>query len=269
MKKIYFTKMVGAGNDFVVIDGHKDTKTQSYRKLAIAMCDRKFGIGADGLLVLEKAPKIDVRMRIFNADGSEAEMCGNGSRCAALYTALKLKKHDLDIRTLAGLIRANVRGDNVKVQLTDPAGLRLDMAVKLGRTLRVNFINTGVPHAVVFVDSVENIDVPFLGRRLRFHKSFAPKGTNVDFVEIVSPAKISVRTYERGVEDETLACGTGVMASALVSALKLGKLGNSVISVTTRGGETLKVYFNFRNNRFSEVWLEGRVSTICQGVYHV
>lgn len=276
MKKINFTKMVAAGNDFVVV-GARKPQTINYKKLAIAICNRKFGIGADGLLILGKSSRADVRMRIFNADGSEAEMCGNGARCAALYKAQGARrlyvrqagKAQVNIETKAGIIKSVISGNKVKIRLTEPKDLKLDLAVKLSRAMRVNFINTGVPHAVVFVDSLEKIDVFFLGRQLRFHKIFAPKGANVDFVEIVSPDKIKVRTYERGVEDETLACGTGVTASALVSAVKLGRFCSNDISVSTKSGETLKVYFKFRLNKFSDVWLEGKVNTICQGVYHV
>jgi len=267
MKKIKFTKMVAAGNDFIVTELR--AKSPELKTLARQVCDRKFGVGADGLLVLTKSVKADIRMRIFNADGSEAEMCGNGARCAGLFAALKYKKQNLVIETAAGLIQAVVRKEDVKVQLTEPKNLNLDLPVRLVGPLRVNFINTGVPHAVVFVDSVDKIDVFSLGRQLRFHKIFAPQGTNVDFVEIVSQDKIKVRTYERGVEDETLACGTGVTASALVTAIKLNKVCRGQISVLTRSGETLKVYFNVSAHKFSNVWLEGKAGIICEGEYHV
>ena len=262
MKKINFTKMVASGNDFVVVEACQSISTSGYRDLAKKMCDRKFGVGADGLLVIGKSQKADIRMRIFNADGSEAEMCGNGARCAALYTG----KKNMRLETLAGIIEAIVSRDLVKIKLTDPHSLKLDLPVKVGsRSLWVNFINTGVPHAVIFVDGLENIDVHSLGRHIRNHKEFSPKGTNVNFIEVLDNDSIAIRTYERGVEAETLACGTGSTASALVFALRAGI--NKYVFVHTRSGEVLKVYFNRTDNKFSDVWLEGKASIVYEGKY--
>jgi len=264
MNKIEFTKMVASGNDFVVIEGHKVTKSQSHKALAKQVCDRKFGIGADGMLVLEKSKVADIRMRIFNADGSEADMCGNGARCAALY----MGKKKLTLETKAGIIHAEVRGDNVKIRLTEPKDIKLGVAVKLNnRTLKVNFINTGVPHAVIFVDGLGKINVDSLGRQIRYHKAFAPQGTNVNFIEVLDSNSIKIRTYERGVEAETLACGTGSTASALVLALSINA-GNRV-NVHTKSGEVLKVYFKKDNHKFNDVWLEGRAGIVYKGVYNV
>jgi len=264
MRKLSFIKMVASGNDFVAVDAYKGASASGYRDLAKRMCDRKFGAGADGLLVIDKSRKADIRMRIFNADGSEAEMCGNGARCAALYTG----KKNVRLETLAGIIKAIVSRDLVKIRLTDPHSLKLDLPVKVGsRALWVNFINTGVPHAVIFVDGLENIDVHGLGRHIRNHKEFSPKGTNVNFVEVLDDESIQVRTYERGVEAETLACGTGSTASALVFALRAGM--NKCVNVHTRSGEVLKVYFNRTDNKFSDVWLEGNASIVYKGAYNV
>ncbi|MDP2941715.1 MAG: diaminopimelate epimerase [Candidatus Omnitrophota bacterium] len=233
MKAIKFTKMVASGNDFVVIQGQCEAKRSlpegdkatSHKLLARKICDRKYGVGADGLLLLEKSKVADVRMRIFNADGSEAEMCGNGARCVALYVSHKVTRsqgHKLRIETRAGVIAAEVKKEQVKIKLTDPRNIKLDIPIKVGnRNIKVNFINTGVPHTVVFVEGLEKISVPALGRQIRFHRCFASAGTNVDFVEAISNDSIQVRTYERGVEDETLACGTGSVASALVFALTM------------------------------------------------
>ena len=267
MKKINFTKMVGAGNDFIVIrlSGYPVARL---KKLAFKMCDRKFGIGADGLLVLGKSKKADIAMNIFNADGSEAEMCGNGARCVALYASKLLKTSSLNIETKAGIIVAKIEGNIVKVRLSEPKNLRLDLPVKLsGRNLSVNFINTGVPHAVIFSAGLDKINVSAIGRLIRFHKVFSPKGTNVDFVEVVGKDSIKVRTYERGVEDETLACGTGSTASALIFALKTGV--KNKVNVQTRSGEFLKVYFKNNFNKLSDVWLEGKVNIIYKGEYDV
>ncbi len=263
MKKLNFTKMVGSGNDFILVE-LKNLRTKEFKNLAKNMCDRKFGIGANGMLVLEKSKIADIKMRIFNADGSEAEMCGNGARCAALINAGRKGK----IETRAGVIKTQVRGSQVKIQLTDPKALKLDIPLKVnGRLIRASFINTGVPHAIVFVDGIDNIDVVNIGGSIRRNARFAPAGTNVNFVEIEGANLIRVRTYERGVEDETLACGTGSTAAALVFALKnnLEKL----VKVKTQSGEQLKVYFKKEGNKFQDVWLEGSAKIVYKGEYYV
>jgi diaminopimelate epimerase len=262
--KIEFTKMVASGNDFVVIDRVQSTE---YRVQSVAqkICNRKYGIGADGLLVLEKSKIADIRMRIFNADGSEAEMCGNGARCVSLW----LKQEVLKIETKAGVIKSEVKGDNIKIKLTDPKDIKLDIPIKINnRLLKVNFINTGVPHTVIFVEGLDKIDVVNLGRLVRYHKRFTPAGSNVDFMEILSNNSIKIRTYERGVEDETLACGTGAVASALLTAYSLQLIANK-INVHTQSGEILKVYFNRVGNGFKNVWLEGKAKIVYKGVYYV
>jgi len=271
MKMIPFTKMVASGNDFVVIE--PKAARINLKALAQKACDRKFGIGADGLLVVGKSRVADVKMRIFNADGSEAEMCGNGARCVALFVSAQHKapyNTQATIDTRAGVIHAEVHGDNVKINLTDPKALRLEVPIKVGtRTLRVNCINTGVPHAVVFVEGLDAIDVKGLGAEIRYHKEFAPAGTNVNFVEVLNNTAIKVRTYERGVEDETLACGTGSTASALITSFMLQAPGTKLLHVHTRSREVLKVYFKEKNDRFEDVWLEGRARIVYTGVYYV
>jgi diaminopimelate epimerase len=260
MMKIKFTKMVASGNDFVVVESLP--KGTSLKKLAEEICDRKFGVGADGLLILSKEGVNTIRMRIFNSDGSEAQMCGNGSRCAALYTG----KKDIKIKTLAGLIMAKVNADSIRVKLSRPKGLKLDMPLKVsGRNLSVNFINTGVPHTVIFVEGIDKLNVKKIGEEIRRHKRFSPAGTNVDFVEVLSADKAIIRTYERGVEDETLACGTGSVAAALIVALKTGVLNK--VNMVTKSGEILKVYFKEDGNRLSEVWLEGKAKIVYRGEY--
>lgn len=244
------------------------------KNLAINICERKFGVGADGLLILERSKAADVRMRVFNADGSEAEMCGNGARCVALYVRDKISKSKsrILIATKAGIIASEVYGDNVKIKLTDPEGLKLDIPIRIGsRTLRVNFINTGVPHAVIFTEGLDKIDTVNLGRYVRYHKAFAPRGANVNFAEVLNNRSISLRTYERGVEDETLACGTGAVASAVIFSLKSHNFGDGryVVNVKTKGSEMLKVYFDKTQNRFANTWLEGRARIVAEGVYYV
>jgi diaminopimelate epimerase len=191
-------------------------------------------------------------------------MCGNGARCTARFAGTKIKS----IQTKAGIIETQVTRDKVSIRLTDPTGIKLDLPVMVnGRRLRVNFINTGVPHTVIFSAGLDKINVPEIGRLIRYHKQFAPRGTNVNFIEVLGKGAIKIRTYERGVEDETLACGTGSVASALIYSLKSG-VGNKIM-VHTKGGEILAVYFKRGGSHFSEVWLEGRAQVVYKGVYYV
>jgi diaminopimelate epimerase len=269
MKSIKFTKTVASGNDFVVIDNLRAI-IKNRAVFAKGICDRKYGVGADGLLLLEKTRVADVKMRIFNADGSEAEMCGNGARCFAFWLAKnrKTKTGNLNIETKAGIIKSFVGNENVRINLTDPKNIKLGIIVALNkRNIRVNFIDTGVPHAVIFVDGLDNMDVNQIGSSVRYHHKFSPRGTNADFVEVLNDNTISVRTYERGVEVDTLACGTGSVASALIFALKTGT--NNVIKVRTRSGEVLKVLFKKSGNNFHDVWLEGKARIVHKGEYYV
>ena len=273
MTNIAFTKIVASGNDFIVIE-----KVSSFvnppASFVKTICDRKFGVGADGALLLEKSKKADIRMRVFNSDGSEAEMCGNGARSAALYyssqSAVSGLRSKLKIETKAGIIEAVVSRDYVKIKLTNPLDYqkKIPLAIR-GRKLKANFINTGVPHTVVFVQGIEQIDVPDIGREMRYHKYFSPAGTNVNFVEVVNKNTVKVRTYERGVEGETLACGTGSAASAIVYSLQSPVSGQNRINVITRGGETLKVYFKKEADKISDVWLEGKAKIVCKGEFYV
>jgi len=285
MPKISFTKMVASGNDFVVIEASRQAPSASGQSLAKKICNRKYGVGADGLLVLEKSKVADLRMRIFNPDGSEAQMCGNGARCVALYSAREQRTENsavggsafggreqrkISIETEAGIIESEVKGENVKIKLTDPKNIRLNIPVKVNkRNLKANFIDTGVPHAVIFVEGVDKIDVVSLGRQIRYHTRFRPAGTNVDFVEMLSSNSIKVRTYERGVEDETLACGTGAVASVLLSAIRYPLSATHKVNVYTKSGEILNVYFDKINNKFKNVWLEGKAKIVHKGEYYV
>jgi len=265
--KIEFYKYSGSGNDFVIIDNRKGMiKTSRVKRAAIELCDRKNGIGGDGLLLLENSNKADFKMQIINSDGSVAEMCGNGARCIAHFAWKKnIVSSDMKFETLAGIIDATVKeNDVVKVKLTDPFGFKDGIKISYkNRKLNLHFINTGVPHTIMFVNNLEKIDVRYLGHFIRFHKKFQPAGTNVDFVKVVDKHNIIIRTYERGVEDETLACGTGATASALISSIIEGAV--SPVKVKTRGGETLKVYFDINGDEIKDVYLEGKVTPIFDG----
>ena len=276
-----FWKVQASGNDFVLIDGReKKQSTSAYKTLTKKVCDRKFGIGADGLLVVESSKKADCRMRIFNADGSEAEMCGNGARCFAFWVTkhiVKKQKIAFTFETLAGIICAEVdlgakpsNSCKVKIGLSDPKGLALDAKVKVGKdTLPVDFVNTGVPHAVIFVKDIEKVDVKGVGAAVRYHKHFAPAGTNVNFVQATSPDAILIRTYERGVEEETLSCGTGTCAASIITALRLqGERDMYRMSITARSGEVLKVDFTKdEQGTHVDVWMQGTAYEVFSGTF--
>ncbi len=245
MSTISFHKMHGSGNDFILMDNREIGLTPDVMPLwAKALCRRAFSVGADGFIVLEPGNgDIQVRWHFFNADGSRAEMCGNGSRCAAaLAHRLGLAPANLILGTDAGPIQAQVfpETNEVDVQLTPLRDLRLGLELKLeDEHFTVHGANTGVPHAVVFVPQVAAVDVHRLGRALRVHPAFAPSGTNANFAQIVDRGHILLRTYERGVEAETYACGTGAAATAAV-AHALG-LTDAHVELTTSGGERLGV----------------------------
>ncbi|MFA7677636.1 MAG: diaminopimelate epimerase [Candidatus Omnitrophota bacterium] len=271
MKKIYFVKMQASGNDFILINqGLKALAAKiNYKSFAKKHCERKKSVGADGLLVIEPSKKAMFKMRIFNADGSEAEMCGNGARCVAFWAAAELKKASLRFETKAGIIEAKSIKDQVEIKMTKPFGLKSGIPLKFsGKNMKVNFINTGVPHAVIFVEGLKGMDVEGIGRQIRFHKRFSPAGTNVNFVELLSSETIRIRTYERGVEAETLACGTGATASAVVVDYVLSPLLkdlNRRIKVKTESGEILSVFFRRSTKEVDDVWLKGRAAIVCSG----
>ncbi len=256
---IPFVKMCASGNDFIVIN-NMEQGIHVDPSMVKKWCDRKRGIGADGVLVLEPSLSASFKMRIINADGSEAEMCGNGARCIAAYAYLQgIAAKVMKFETLAGMINAEITEGQIKIQLTGMADYKPD--IKISGYPPVHFINTGVPHVVLLIDNVDTADaadVVAIGRELRYHQKFQPAGTNVNFVEVVNRSLIKVRTYERGVEDETLACGTGSAASACVCSL-LGMV-SSPARVITKGGEVLTIYIEQ-----DDIFLEGEASIIFEG----
>ena len=265
-RAIAFWKMAGAGNDFILVDNRSGTLDSDLAHAARRLSDRKHSIGADGLILLESSQAADIRMRIFNPDGSEAQMCGNGVRCLAKFSVdNRITKNPLKIETIAGVIGAEVKNNGlVRAKMGDPTGLRLGFNLEvLGKRMDLNFINTGVPHAVLLTDSLEDIDVFTLGRAIRRHSSFAPEGTNANFISVRHDNSLHIRTYERGVEDETLSCGTGATAAALVAASLKGF--ESPVVVTPKSGESLKVYFSREGENYHEVYLEGPVEKTFEG----
>jgi diaminopimelate epimerase len=265
-KMIEFYKMSGSGNDFIIIDNRDlSLNVGDLPAFVRKVCARRISVGADGLFLIEPSETVNFKWQFFNSDGSMGEMCGNGSRCVARYAYLKgIAPKKMSFETLAGIISAEVNNDVVKVRLTDPSPLRIAQTIMLNdRECILDCIDTGVPHAVAFVDSVETCAVVGTGRQIRNHEHFAPRGANADFAEVLNRHKMKVRTYERGVEDETLACGTGVVASVLAAAGR--GLVETPVDVTVQSGETLRIYFTRRNDRFCEIYLEGKVKIIYHG----
>ncbi len=263
---IEFFKMSGSGNDFILIDNRDQSlAVGNVVDFVTAVCKRRVSVGADGLILIETSDKVDFRWRFFNADGSEVDMCGNGGRCAARYAYLKgIAKSTMSFETLAGIIDAEVDGDVVKLRLTDSHSLALDYPIDVdGRSFVVSSINTGVPHVVHLAENIESMDIVSIGRNIRYHERYRPAGTNANFAKIIDGRTLAVRTYERGVEDETLACGTGAVASALVSA-SLGFV-ESPVSVQVKSGETLKIHFSKTGGRYEKIYLEGKVKVVYQG----
>ena len=268
--KLHFYKMTGAGNDFVMVDNRDLSLSEVLtRKTIEALCDRRFGIGGDGLIAVEPAQGAgDVRMRYYNSDGGEAEMCGNGARCFTAFVHYLTGGQMSSIRfeTMAGIVHGHMNPDGmVTVQLTTPKDMKLH-ALPASDTVPapVHFLNTGVPHAVAYLDSVDAIDLRKMGAFLRYHEAFAPAGTNANFACVLSPQHLKLRTYERGVEDETLACGTGMTATALLHAVLTG--APSPIALDVAGGVTLSVAFErVGDSEFRDVTLTGPAVQVFEG----
>jgi len=263
MSEIEFFKMSASGNDFILIDNRDRKVNKKYKdvaELVAKICRRCHSVGADGVILIERSTKANFRWKFFNADGSEAEMCGNGGRCAARFAFIKgITGNEMSFETIAGIIKATVDGVNVKLQLTTPFDIKLDYPINLEKNeIFLCSVNTGVPHAILLSDDIDHVPVEELGRTIRYHKAFGEKGTNVDFVQIVDRGNILIRTYERGVEGETYACGTGAVAAGVILVKK--GLIESPVNIATRGGETLKVYID------DEVYLEGNARIIYTGV---
>ena len=265
MPTLHFTKMNGAGNDFVMLD-NRDLRHRLDKDAIARLCDRHRGVGADGLLAVEPAQNgADFRMRYYNADGGEAEMCGNGARCFARFASrIAGGKGSICFETIAGTIGAKLLGDDVQIAMSAPHSLAIGIDLMVaGEKLKVHSLNTGVPHAVVFVEDLEKTDILRLGAALRRHPHFAPKGTNANFITKLPGGGIAIRTYERGVENETLACGTGVAAAALIFS-RLAQVP-SPVRVRVRGGDTLQVGFETDGDGWKNVTLTGPADFVFEG----
>ena len=267
---IDFSKMSGAGNDFIVIDNRELKLDGDLSGMIRNLCARRTAVGADGLILLNKAAEadLDFRMRYFNADGGEAEMCGNGGRCVALFAfLLGAAGREMTFGTGAGTYRAEILDSGmVRLDMTAPKDIEpsLSLELKDGKTAAA-FANTGVPHVVLEVPDLETVPVVNRGREIRNHGRFQPAGTNVNFVHVSDRDSMEVRTYERGVEDETLACGTGVTAAAIL--LHLHDKINLPVQVRTRGGDVLIVYGNKTGDTVTAVQLEGPAVLTYKGYF--
>jgi len=258
MGKIEFYKMSGSGNDFIIVDNRdKIVDETDLVNFIVKVCRRKMSVGADGFILVENTEGADFKWRFFNSDGSVAEMCGNGARCVARFAYLTgIAGPEMSFETGAGIVEARVAGESVKIKMTDPSDLKTDYPLELkDRSISVSSINTGVPHVVVVTDTLDDVEVVKMGREIRFHDMFAPAGTNVNFICPIKDDTIGIRTYERGVEDETLACGTGSVAGALIMARKM-KI-DAPINVLTRSGVILKIYYKEKNGTYQDIYLEG------------
>jgi diaminopimelate epimerase len=274
IRPIEFTKMSGAGNDFVILDNRKGVVTEP-ADFARKICDRRFGIGADGILLLESSSKADFLMKYYNADGSYGGMCGNGGRCISRFAFAKeiVKKSEMSFEALDYIYNASLVNDDVKLRMKAPTDIRLHTTLEaLGGKIVFHFINTGSPHCIVFIDEnkhlgtvIDKIDVESVGREIRRHSYFSPGGTNVTFVEQRDPTLFYTRTYERGVEAETLACGTGSVATALIAHRVRGAM--PPLRILVRSGEYLTVGFVPKDeNKYDDVTLLGSAHISFKGV---
>ncbi len=256
--KLEFAKMSGAGNDFIVVDDRKGIVAEDAGELAKQFCRRRVSVGADGLILVVASASHDFRMRYFNADGSEADMCGNGGRCVARFAHERgIVGETMRFQSRSGTHTAKILDENhVKLMMTEPRAMLLGTALHMGGvTYEVHRINTGVPHAVIEVEGIDGYPVVEIGRAIRGHNDYAPEGTNIDFASVKDEHTVRIRTYERGVEDETLACGTGAVATAITLA-SLGKM-KPPVTVLTRGGEPLEIGFYMSDSGYCDVSLSG------------
>lgn len=280
MNEIYFYKLTGAGNDFIFFDRKKIPSLVVSSMAIRKLCDRKFGIGADGIIIIQDKDNYDFEMQYFNADGSTGSLCANGARCAIWFAE---KTNRLTNKKAKFISNGNeysgevISDELIKFNLNPPTKSKFNFRIKAAEQLiKADFIDTGSPHVVINIkDILQDSKNPFsnfskisdfpvhqLGREIRYHKDFAPSGTNVNFYT-VDKDKIYIRTYERGVEDETLACGTGSVATA-ISAF-LNKKISLPISLITWGGETLIVNFDVENQKVSKVTLTGPAKIVFEG----
>jgi diaminopimelate epimerase len=265
-KNIRFTKLNGSGNDFIFVD-NMDRSLDADKMIGFvrSVCRRGLSVGADGVMFIEPSDRADFKWRFFNADGSEAEMCGNGGRCAVRFAKqYGIGSGDVSFETIAGIIDGSIEGSVVKLRMTEAfdfsAGVEVDLK---GRRAVLDCLNTGVPHAVEFVEDAEAADIVGDGRQIRHHEAFAPAGVNANFCQVTGPNSLILRTYERGVEDETLACGTGAVATAILAATR--GLVEPPVEVSVRSGEILTIFFNGSGANADNIYMQGETRLVYEG----
>lgn len=261
-----FWKMHGAGNDFIMFDDRKKTFPGNDPAWLRQLADRKRGIGCEGIILIQPSENSDFTMRFFNPDGSEVEMCGNGARCVArLAYDIGAAGEKMTFDTVAGQLSAEIINDNVKLYMTPPSDWRMNIKLEINnKTIECHQVNTGVAHIVVETDNLPEYDVMHTGAAIRYHSTFAPAGTNANFIQVTGPRSLRIRTYERGVEAETLACGTGMVASALIAA-RLRRV-SSPVTLLTAGGDQLQVGFNMdQDGNATDVTLTGPAAYVFEG----
>jgi diaminopimelate epimerase len=265
-----FVKYVGCGNDFILFDNRTEDFPINESTLS-SLCHRQYGIGADGVILLEPSSVADFRMRIFNSDGGEAEMCGNGIRCLMRFLEhLGFQKPSYQISTLQRILTVAHDESNIKVEMGAPCDLKWDIGLSIeNETVSAHHLDTGVPHAVLFVKNVKEINVTKMGPPIRFHPLFSPKGANVNFTEILDENTICVRTYERGVENETLSCGTGATAAALAAANRHGLKSPVYVQTTHSLKDPLKISFEVENQNFVNVHMTGPAHSTFRGIVNL
>ena len=263
--KISFAKMHGAANDFLLVDDRQQTFPAGDRAWLAQVMARRTGVGSDGIMLVQPSTTGTFRMRFFNPDGGEAEMCGNGARCIARFAHDRgIAPAQMRIETVAGEVRADILGQRVRLVMTPPHDWRLNRQLTAeGRTWTYHFVNTGVPHAVIEVPDLASVDVARLGAAIRHHADFAPRGTNANFIAVTPEREVRVRTFERGVEAETLACGTGMVACALIAA-RLGRV-TPPVRIRPASGDLLEVNFSLTADDARDVTLLGPAEYVFEG----
>lgn len=266
--KIPFWKMHGAGNDFVLVDDRALTFPAGDHAWLAALGARRTGVGCEGIILIQPSDHAHFKMRFFNPDGSEVDMCGNGARCIArLARELGVAPDHMRFETGAGIIEAEMVADRVKLAMTQPRDWRLRQSLVLdGARHDYGFVNSGVPHVVMRVADLAVTDVARMGAAVRYHADFAPQGTNANFISVTGPSALTIRTYERGVEAETLACGTGMVAAALVS----GRMGwvKAPVQVRCASGDIIVVDFALTTEGADAVTMLGPAAHVFEGFLH-
>jgi len=262
---IPFWKMHGAANDFILVDDRTGSFPVNDSRWISSITSRRTGVGSEGVLLIQPSTSADFRMRFFNPDGGEVDMCGNGARCIArLAHEIGAAPVNMRIETPAGIVRAESRGDLVELIMTEPHSWNMNQSIELfGSSYVYHFVNTGVPHVVIEVDDLAGTDVQKLGAAIRYHATFAPKGTNANFIQCDAEGRLHVRTYERGVEGETLACGTGIVACGLIAG-RLGRV-NPPVKIIPASGDILEVNYQSTPDGATNVTLLGPAMHVFQG----